>query len=334
MLSRIEWAALSLFCAIGCSGSSTPSVPSSAIPNCNVTICAACGDSRIVFSSEGGDLYISNDDLSESRRLTSTFDIFEIQPALAPNDGTVAYSGRRSDGSAANLFTLNLESNNVVQITDNASAFDTSPAFSRDGSLVVFARAHKLRNYSMGGKTWDDWDLYIIGSEGGEPKRLTNEHYRRLSRPCFLDNGQTVLFAAGEGGGKVYSRLYRITIDSKNGPEPLATKHIPLNSKSRCLGDEPAVSADGKSVIFISDCRKPYDYELWRLETSDLKAVPVLKDANMQNEVCPILRSDSSVLFLGVSTASGIVSGLWSSDAASENLRCLAPLTLFSGSGN
>ena len=42
-----------------------------------------------------------------------------------------------------------------------------------DGTEIVFARAYRHRPYSMGGWTWDDWDVCVVQSNGTKVRRVT-----------------------------------------------------------------------------------------------------------------------------------------------------------------
>lgn len=81
---------------------------------------------------------------------------------------------------------------------------DDFPAFSPDGIHVAFSR-----------RGADDWDVYVIGAQGGEPRRLTYHPEADIARG-WNAAGDTILFMSHRDEQSVF-RLYTIPAD---GPFP------------------------------------------------------------------------------------------------------------------
>ena len=130
------------------------------------------------------------------------------------------------------------------------NANDGTPAFTKDGTTVVFARGNT-------GKSKDpspDVDLYIskkTGNAWSEPERLSiSDSLAWDGSPCFSADERTLYFSSNRRGGKGGVDLYRVPIDNSGR----FGRPINLGSTINTPGDElfPYVSANGK-LYFSSD---------------------------------------------------------------------------------
>ncbi len=130
------------------------------------------------------------------------------------------------------------------------NANDGTPAFTKDGSTVVFARGNT-------GKSKDpspDVDLYIskkTANTWSEPERLSiSDSLAWDGSPCFSADERTLYFSSNRRGGKGGVDLYRVPIDNSGR----FGRPINLGSTINTPGDElfPYVSANGK-LYFSSD---------------------------------------------------------------------------------
>lgn len=130
------------------------------------------------------------------------------------------------------------------------NANDGTPAFTKDGSTVVFARGNT-------GKSKDpspDVDLYIskkTANTWSEPERLSiSDSLAWDGSPSFSADERTLYFSSNRRGGKGGVDLYRVPIDNSGR----FGRPINLGSTINTPGDElfPYVSANGK-LYFSSD---------------------------------------------------------------------------------
>jgi outer membrane protein OmpA-like peptidoglycan-associated protein len=130
------------------------------------------------------------------------------------------------------------------------NANDGTPAFTKDGSTVVFARGNT-------GKSKDpspDVDLYMskkTGNAWSEPERLSiSDSIAWDGSPSFSADERTLYFSSNRRGGKGGVDLYRVPIDNSGR----FGRPINLGSTINTPGDElfPYVSANGK-LYFSSD---------------------------------------------------------------------------------
>jgi len=127
---------------------------------------------------------------------------------------------------------------------------DGTPAFTKDGGTVVFARGNT-------GKSKDpspDVDLYIskkTGNAWSEPERLSiSDSLAWDGSPSFSADERTLYFSSNRRGGKGGVDLYRVPIDNSGR----FGRPINLGSVINTPGDElfPYVSTNGK-LYFSSD---------------------------------------------------------------------------------
>ena len=96
--------------------------------------------------------------------------------AISPDGQTIAFSYK------GDLFTVSSQGGTAHQLTSNA-AYDAYPVWSPNGQNIAFASA---REGSL--------DVFIVGKDGGTPKRLTTDSGNETPL-CFLDD-DNVLFEA------------------------------------------------------------------------------------------------------------------------------------------
>jgi Tol biopolymer transport system component len=93
-----------------------------------------------------------------------------------------------------------------------------------------------------------DWDLWIVGSEGGNPRLLTtSQHFNR--EPAVSPDGRFVAFASYRNGS---SGIWRMNLDGSNA--------IRLTAEP-VLAVLPSWSPDGKWVVFQAS--GPESWETW-----------------------------------------------------------------------
>ncbi len=148
--------------------------------------------------------------------------------------------------SPSEIEKLELFSANLL----DANANEGTPAFSKDGNTMVFARGNS-------GKSKDpspDVDLYISTKRDGNwstPERLAiSDSIGWDGSPAFSRDGKTLYFSSNRRGGKGGLDLYRAPMDNSGR----FGRPINLGSAINTRGNEifPYVSEDGK-LYFSSD---------------------------------------------------------------------------------
>jgi hypothetical protein len=160
----------------------------------------------------------------------STRFIEGANPAANSDGSQLVYVARRGPEYALELLNLNnIESRTVKRSTQQLA----SPAISHDGQRIIYQMM--LR---------EDWELYVIGADGQNDKRLTRE-IQHDQLPRFIDNN-TVLAVMGEPRHR-RSYLYDV-----NTGERTRFFH---NNTVRTVAPEYqwSVNPDGKAVLIVAD---------------------------------------------------------------------------------
>jgi eukaryotic-like serine/threonine-protein kinase len=125
---------------------------------------------------------------------------------------------------------------NQVQITSFGNAWAGVPRWSPDGQRTAFDC-----------DAADNYDIYVINSQGGKPIRLTTSPANDV-RPSWSHDGKWIYFASNRTG------TYRIWKIPSNGGE-----EIQVTKNSGFVAFE---SADGETLYFS------YNSDLWRMPVS------------------------------------------------------------------
>ncbi len=243
----------SLALVLGC-----PSVENAGVEHNNVCIDLSPDGKTLVFSSADGDLYLFDMSRSTATRLTDT-DHTESYPSFSPDGTQITFSTTDEDSTLSKIFVLNLSDHSINTVTEDNKQSDILPRFTLDGKRIVFARAYRHRPYSLGGWTWDMWDVCSIGIDGRGLTRLTEESYYQVYRIVPLTDG-TFLYAADTMGLKNPAALF--TVSPNNKPIQIIPEPGASNAEVNGWASDPMVGPDGETIIFCSDLIKPFWYDI------------------------------------------------------------------------
>jgi len=116
---------------------------------------------KIVFEENYHYVAIMNSDGTNHIELTNDINYCSTYPKWSPDGTKIVFSKRYSGEDYCNLYTIDLDGNNIEKITD--FYFTSAPSWSPDGRKIVFD-----------GMDFDrDDGIYIIGVDGKNLKKLT-----------------------------------------------------------------------------------------------------------------------------------------------------------------
>lgn len=263
----------------------------------NVAFAVSPDGQQIAFSAADGDLYLLALDAQRVSRLTKT-DVTESSPKFSPDGKALVYAATVQGREGSWIFLRTLDGKQVRQLTDDAGVSDAAPSFSPDGVQVAFTRAYRHRPYSMGGWTWDNYDVCVINRDGTGLRRVTSHNYYQAGSPCFADGGQTLVFCAeGDGPGAQMS-LFSVRADGSQEPKPL-TAPPPLGANCGAWGSGPSASIDGKLITFVSDRASPYRYDIYVMTRAGTGVRQLGMSAVSRYNQQPVFMPDGkSIMFL------------------------------------
>ena len=226
------------------------------VPNAEIVVCAQWSPdgNRILYEASG--IWITNTDGTDRVWLADG-----RSPVWSPDGSLVAFvsddgieligpdaSGRRLLVSAAAL---------APEPPEGGSANLGAPAWSPDGGKIAF----ELGSYvpdpfdpsdPMGQTGTRLSSIWIINSDGSDPKRLTTDSAYEQD-PCWSRDGQSVTFFSDRYDGE--PGRWTARVDGSSQPEP---------AEGGCL------SPDGTRIAYLAD-----DEDLWLKDTDGSNAVEV-----------------------------------------------------------
>jgi TolB protein len=113
------------------------------------------------------------------REVVGNFSGMTFAPRFSPDGQRVILS--LSEGSSANLYTLDLKSRTTTRLTDGSS-IDTSPSYSPDGQQIAFES-------DRGGTQ----QIYVMSAGGGAARRISFGD-GRYSTPAWSPRGDLIAF--------------------------------------------------------------------------------------------------------------------------------------------
>jgi Tol biopolymer transport system component len=209
--------------------------------------------------------------------LTKDSDPDDTEPAFSPDGGRIAFHSDRDGGG---IFVMSATGEHVRRIT----AFGHNPAWSPDGSQIVFATtianpevrlSSESQLFSVNVATGEKhpitpqtgiamqphWSphgyrvaywaqvqgrlaVWTIPSDGGEPVRVTDDAAANWN-PVWSPDGRSLYFASNRGGSM---NLWRVAIDERSGKTSGETEPVTTPSPYAAL---ISFSATGRQLVYV-----------------------------------------------------------------------------------
>lgn len=125
---------------------------------------------------------------SPMKQHTFTTEGADFDVDVSPDGQWVVFCSTRHT-PRPNLYLKTIDGQAVTQLTD-APASDVQPCFSPDGQWVAFASNRS-----------GNWDLWMVGLQGGQPVQLTNSSQHEV-HPSFAPDGQRLAYCVFNSRGE------------------------------------------------------------------------------------------------------------------------------------
>ena len=187
-----------------------------ALPGASALATPPGPNGRIAFhrSDANGFLqtWTANPDLTTELQLTTGLANSGF-PAWSPDAGRIAFDSDRADPDLTDavlindVYTMRADGSDVTKLTDSVG-FSGDPAYSSDGSLIVFDADRGVTSGDPGfQQALPDLSIYAIDATDGHPTRriTTPPAGSSDSEPRFSPDGRKIVFARWRGGHSLKS---------------------------------------------------------------------------------------------------------------------------------
>jgi Tol biopolymer transport system component len=184
-------------------------------------------------------------------------------PVWSPDGNRIAFLSYRN--GALRIHTMDINGQNVQQITHHGRELDGPPVWSPDGRWIAFMSRDD-----------QDWGLYITDPQGHHENLITRFKLTNLSGPAWSPDSQHLIYAVEEQNS---AGLMKIRIDEKV-PTQLKTDEL-MNWST------PVWSPEGDNLLFSArEAREPiepiyigteYTMYLMNLDTAQKHAFVLLR---------------------------------------------------------
>jgi Tol biopolymer transport system component/DNA-binding winged helix-turn-helix (wHTH) protein len=164
----------------------------------------------------------------------------------SPDGKVLAFSESQEDKNRAWISLLSLADSAIHPLTSPSNQeYDSAPAFSPDGSKVVFIRGIVAGVVS---------DLYVVSATGGTAKQLTFDKTWIFGSPTWTPDGRDIVFSSARGG---QGALWRVPA-SGGTPQPVAGVGV--------VAWAPSISPKGNRLVYQ---RMAFKDSVFRLNLTD-----------------------------------------------------------------
>jgi len=148
-----------------------------------------------------GDIYIVDIDGGEAKPLTQDF-AWNIQPSISPDGKSIAFISDR--GGLSNIWTMDINGENLQQVTKEKGNLIHSPKWRPDGEYLVATKGIMSRRSIPAGEIW----LYHRGGGDGVVLQKRNngkKDQKNKADPSFSPDGRYVYYTRDVSPGFTFS---------------------------------------------------------------------------------------------------------------------------------
>ncbi|MCZ6674278.1 MAG: amidohydrolase, partial [Verrucomicrobia bacterium] len=225
-----------------------------------------------------GDIYLLPIEGGEARNISPGFH-WDMQPRFSPDGTRIAFTSDRN--GADNIWVMDLDGENPLQITDEEFQLTNNPSWSPDGSYIA-ARKHFTTQRSLG--AGEIWLYHLAGGKGVVAVERPNLKFQKeLGEPVYAHDGTAIYYSQNVTPGDqfIYAqdsnretfRIKRLTLE---------TGEVQDIAGGPGGAVRPTVSPDGRYLGFVRRVRADSRLFLKDLKTGEERMLVDRLDQDMQ----------------------------------------------------
>lgn len=179
--------------------------------------------------------------------------------------GKIAFSSLRTVGGNQ-IFTMNADGSNQVNISNNRWTGGTEPAWSPDGGRIVFV-----------GSSGSGIDIFSMNADGTNQTRLTTDASDD-EIPSWAPDGKKIIFSSKRTGG---GDIYLMNSDGTNQTRLTTDPNVEY---------APEFSPDGSKIVFQTN--RDGNYEIYSMNANGSNQIRLTN--NTTNDYLPAFSPDGS----------------------------------------
>lgn len=219
-----------------------------------------------------GITHIDEQALSNVEQLTTPSMGFEKagEAYFSPDGQMISFQAVPQGESNYQIFTMNLNSKEIVQISQQAGAC-TCSYFSPDGQKIIFAASPRQAKTSTGGRyVWDlvpYMNIYEANIDGTDPVALTQGPAYH-AECAYSPDGSHIVYASNEDGSM---NIYTMKSDG--------TEVKQLTHTTSCYNGGPFYSPDGTKIVFRADREVPDLLQIYMMDVDGTNLVQLTNNS-------------------------------------------------------
>ena len=266
---------------------------------------------KVDFSNPGvpaAQIYSMNSNGGNQRNLSAAGgggDQVDIQPSVSPDGKRIAFARLDQATFSAQLWTMRIDGSQQTDISNDAAlASESGPAWTEDGSKVLFVKQPPGSFPGEGGSIW------IRRANGeGTPRQVTTG--ARDANPAMSPDGDLIAFSRppagggprhlfvmqadgddtprdlGQGAKPDWSPDSKRIVYGQGGTGPIMVVKVSNPSQTQTLtgpfNEAPVWSPDGKKIVYM-DCTSGRSCQIAVMTATGGNQHDITNDATMANQ--------------------------------------------------
>lgn len=252
------------------------------------------GESRLWFSSVHG--LISRADSDGDVK-----NIIDLSPAKVLSVNCDKSSDRIAigleDGSGKQVINIYAYDEDSTSLNLEHSFAGSNPCFSSNDSLLFYSKADRfVPATTFGGGYWTEFGVWQFDLQNLRHDQLSEDRLFLVDDLAYDSTSQKLYLSAMSGGGEgVQEQIMELDLATHS----LKTWGLSFDDAAVCSGD-PGLGEDGRFMVFVSDRRLQFHYELYLYDFAASKTERLTDGNRMRFLAHPEFDGDS-LYFLGAS---------------------------------